>query len=105
MNWREGKQLGSIITDPPPEEYGFTWTDSERDQVEYYDGRVVCESVDARFRPMICALPDLLREAKALLAKMDAVPSGGGPTACIFARHEFDGLRAVVSKMEGQVPA
>jgi hypothetical protein len=59
--WRQGLIPDAIVTDEPSDYVGTGHAD-----IDYYGGYLVCESVEAKHRPLIIAAPQLLEALKAV---------------------------------------
>ena len=70
-NWRPGMRGGTVVSDKPLPNYNLN---GGHDEVEYYGGHLIAESIwraeDAR---LIAAAPDLLEASETALSYIEAV--------------------------------
>lgn len=91
--WRVGK-TGCVVADVPVPEMGGS------DDVDYYGGHLICESVTPANAKLISAAPDLLKAAKAILAHFAGAQHDDVPLP--IGERRWDDLCHAVDKAEGR---
>jgi hypothetical protein len=93
--YRVGKPGGSIVSDHPVENGA-----SGHDDVEYYGGYLVAETVAPCNQPLLSAAPDLLTVASAASHALKSYEHGNGSPD--LARSCAAALDAAIAKAEGR---
>ncbi len=107
--WRAGNVGDAVVSDERlREQYPPHYSPEE--EVEWYGGYLVAESIAPQNRPLIIAAPDLLEALEALLAiTADSAGVAGyhrnGEIAGWDEFPEVSAARAAIAKAKGQSPA
>lgn len=90
--WRVGRDGGCIVADHPVPGMGGS------DDVAYYGGHLIAESVIGSNAPILAAAPDLLDSVREFVAMYDGLRDSIGPT--VLAR--LVRADAAIAKAEGR---
>lgn len=88
--WRQGKACDSVVSDFP------IGTIAGADDVKYYGGHLIAESVASQNRPLVIAAPALLAACKIAHEVMRGSPHLGD-------RPVYDTLVAAIAAAEGRL--
>ena len=93
--WLSDKQPDAVLTADPSASEGYRYAE---DNLQYYGGHLVAESIAPQNRPLIAAAPDMLEACEEALAWIQ-------DHTLVIALDVKDSLRMAIAKAKGQSPA